>query len=133
MNIIEGNKLITEFMGFPKCRRCDYDCGHYQVGPLMWKSSEMKYHNSWDWIMRPVNKIQHLKFDVVIEIGNACHICGERGMIDFHKFLNEEPDNLISDIEALYSVILEFIKWYNESMEDNSADQQFMPPNIDMI
>lgn len=55
--IIEGNKLIAEFMEIPKCGRCS-DCGAYQYSPaVIWYPSEMRYLESWDWLMPVIKKM----------------------------------------------------------------------------
>lgn len=58
--IIEGNKLIAEFMGYEKhptiedCLRDPQKSEHNFMHP-----SHLKYHSSWDWLMPVIEKISH--------------------------------------------------------------------------
>lgn len=65
MTIEEGNKIIAEFMGIPKCDRCGGDdCGKYKFGPgIYYYPKEMNYSTSFDWLMPVVHKIGSLPHD----------------------------------------------------------------------
>lgn len=61
--IIEGNKLIAEFMNYNDvdCSYCknNYDCNHIQCGLSKEEKEELlQYHTSWDWLMGVVEKIE---------------------------------------------------------------------------
>lgn len=111
MNTIEGNKLIAEFMGIPKCdRHTDGECGHYKFGSgiYLWPQ-EMQYHTSWDWIMPVVEKIEGMDYCITIEKGG--------GQTQYCKIIQSK--RLFADafshnakIEAVYSAVLQFIQWY---------------------
>ena len=73
--IIEGNKLIAEFMGgenhpflIPYIPEPDDIWFSVENHPeerhpdngSMWKLNELKYHSSWDWLMPVVEKIESL-------------------------------------------------------------------------
>ena len=66
-----------------------------------------KYHESWDWLMPVVEKIESLGFVIEIALSQAC--------------LYKKPSkynfscNLLtnSKIEAVIYVMVEFIKWHN--------------------
>lgn len=67
--IIKGNKLIAEFMGIPKCERCE-DCGGYQYSPaVIYLPNEMKYATSFDWLMEVVDKIEASGYEFEIRCG----------------------------------------------------------------
>ena len=53
--IIEGNKLIAEFMGI-KIIQSRYGCNHPLVTCPYPDYSNLKYHSSWDWLMPVVEK-----------------------------------------------------------------------------
>lgn len=65
-NIVENNKLIAEFMGLYK----GFHAFEYESGQIPeWAEKEesntlfltdLKYHNSWDWLMPVVEKIGKL-------------------------------------------------------------------------
>ena len=119
--ILEGNKLIAEFMGGEIFT--DFDGGYKRVRNIepnkktsryLWN---LEYHISWDWIMPVVDKIE--KKGCIIEISYSivcmCRICiiGKK----YEKAFNIINDNNggIQPISAVYKSIVEFIKWYNQN------------------
>lgn len=95
--IIEGNKLIAEFMRIP------YQSGEYHL--------YTDYHNSWNNLMPVVEKIEKQKEPLCyIEIiGHNC---------DIHFYGNsEELVTITSDskISSVWLAVVEFIKWYNDN------------------
>lgn len=112
--IIEGNKLIAEFIGIKQ-----NDFGHWiNKDHLLGSQSklfdfELKYHSSWDWLMPVVEKIENDlqdSFNVDIINKNQCEIV--RNGNEFICGYGFETVNH-SKIEAVYNSIVEFIKWYN--------------------
>ena len=103
----ENNKLIAEFMGYPK-HKIDF------VGKRLnfENSKHNTYHKDWNWLMQVVEKIESILPDdsiITIEYKN-CFI----PVLD-----DEEPFTIEgggkTKIEAVYNACLEFIKWYNEN------------------
>lgn len=98
--IIEGNRLIAEFM----VERSD----------LLFITFSSKYHKLWDWLMPVVEKIESM--------GHPCKIC-----LSHTEFLHCHSDTMsitwpmagTSKIESVYDAVLTFIKWYN-----NQTNQQ---------
>ena len=110
--ILEGNKLIAEFMGI-KIIQSRYGCNHPLVTCPYPDYSNLKYHSSWDWLMPVVEKIENDlqdSFNVDIINKNQCEIvrngnefiCGYGFETIYH-----------SKIKAVYYSVVEFIKWYN--------------------
>lgn len=116
--ILEGNKLIAEFMGFkqksytPESEKlwCDNKHG-LPVG-------ELKFHTSWDWLMPVVEKISKLKIGDGIETVEYAHprtfgmVKQETGnfMVRLNGFTVHESETLL---ESTYKAVIEFIKYYN--------------------
>ncbi len=109
--IIEGNKLISEFTGLTLNKK------QFPLTPFYEKDKtflayepDLQFHQSWNWLMPVVEKIGKEYtinlhsfpgngFDFVVKEGNFRRGFGE----------NENP------IIATFQAIIEFIKWYNEN------------------
>ena len=112
--IVEGNRLIAEFMGYKQRENGGLFWGNDGLGGLYPK--DLKYHSSWDWLMPVVEKIQHLEDELPVKIDFQIHLLGAVELyIDYKRVFAMtafEPGTLIN---AVYEAILEFIKWYNEN------------------
>ncbi len=116
--IIEANKLITEFMGATITQGDNSTCkisfsrenAPPQLSQYWCYSSSMQYHSSWDWLMPVVEKIESLKspnrFNFEIVSGSHCFIYK-----DGYEFIEGDSD---TKIQAVYEAIIEFIKWHNQ-------------------
>lgn len=98
--IKKSNKLIAEFMG-----------KYFMVGVIspialcsMGNVEELKFHNSWDWLIPVLQKILDIAFsDDESEISDSEHFYGIR--------------DCIPDINHTYNAVVEFINLYNENKE----------------
>ena len=100
--ILEGNKLIAEFMGMVRHNHISYATWANSKGDHIFESV-LQYHSSWDWLMPVVEKIESLKNsdDYEIDIfGNCCDIGGRFEAVGETK------------IAAVYIAVIEFIKWH---------------------
>jgi hypothetical protein len=96
--ILEGNKLIAEFMGYKQSVIIGVLFIHETK--LNLTISELKYHSSWDWLMPVVGKIKEC-----LKNGNY---------IDTRTtFLTIQHLSIFEDIETVYAAVVEFIKWHN--------------------
>lgn len=113
--ILEGNKLIAEFMEYERDEYEEFNESiTYSCDKLInisddedWETSiddwtnwlrpdEMLFHSSWDWLM-PV-------------ITNILEICSELDELErYHVIIDQIPQ-----IHHTHSSVVEFIKWYNE-------------------
>ena len=63
-NIIKDNKLIAEFMGDKFCTNFSVGMDFYDEGWLRKSNksyySKLQYHNSWDWLMPVIDKIESI-------------------------------------------------------------------------
>ena len=102
---MENNKLIAEFMGNGKEYEID-------INTKTLKS----YHTSWDWLM-----------PVVIE-------CFERfGNTDTIDYMRLNDALLTCNIDELYKVVVEFIKEYNDTKEQDCDVIGSFDKNGDLI
>lgn len=117
--IMEGNKIIAEFMGgIYSENAAAWGFGNARIEHkefvfegklyknLVWAErfeKELKYHSSWDWLMPIIGKI-------------AC-----LGRSNFEDKINRKRVELFKDvsifstIQNVYSIVIEFIIWYNET------------------
>ena len=105
-----NNKLIAEFLGY-------IDNGCSEEGFLIDPKTNydicidsLQFHSDWNWLMEVVEKIESLKFSVLIGKNN-CVIEQTFGKESLNLGLIKGKDK----IEAVYNACLEFIKWYNEN------------------
>lgn len=124
MNIIESNKLIAEFMGIePFSEIGQYEakdiiialdmtmnpCIHFNSFLDVVYIDDFRFHESWDWLMPVVEKIESLGYNVKIYTWakGTVHSCSIEGVsIDY---------NGDSKLRLVYESIIEFIKWYNDN------------------
>lgn len=133
--IIEGNKLIAEFMelGWETIKEvCISNLkkyGHrnpdYLNNPMYWNC----YHSSWDWLMPVVEKIEHLfESDNTLPLFDInSHFCrfslGHHEIKEYKQWIygcyitSPEENKCSTKIDAAWNVCVEFIKWYNSWKE----------------
>jgi len=119
--IIEGNKLIAEFMGgkFRKSKDKNTLNKYFDLKDkgYFYYENEIRYHTSWDWIMPVVDKIEQK--GCIVEISYSlvcmCRICviGQKHENTFN-IINDNNGGL-EPIIAIYKSVVEFIKWYNQN------------------
>jgi len=127
--IQEGNKLILEFMEFPRAlkqvindTRVYYDVTELELpnGVSIAAQEHFIFHRSWDWLMPVVEKIESLDFASIF-MSKTYH--GEFSIEiswetpTYHLKQNNKyfiiKDKALSKKESIWTAIVEFIKWYN--------------------
>ena len=99
---MKDNKLIAEFMGWTPCDTNDNTMyANPQDESDAWSADEMRFNESWDWLMPVVDKcytsnMQHPNDNIT------------QGLIDV-------------DIKATYQAVVEFIKEYNRTTDYNKV------------
>lgn len=129
------NKLIAKFMKHDDvdCDNCKlrFDCNHFQCGLSENEKEELlKYHNSWDWLMKVVEKIEDTSFSGIkseyVPYTNKpflvkMHYNSAKITIDNDfKIENSIKDGICftefnedTKIDSCYKAVVEFIMWYN--------------------
>lgn len=111
--IIEGNKLIAEFMGIKLIKGINTYTGkeyYYFNNANMQDFEELPdYNTDWNVLMAVVQKIEHLPMvsDITINSVGTFIYCSE---IPKHFFPIET-----TKIESIWDAVVEFIKWYNKN------------------
>lgn len=113
--ILEGNKLIAEFLGIEKKIYGETGITYY-IDNIPYQLFKLKYHSSWDWLMPVVEKIELDNSAVVIN-NNECMIVhygkpDESIEKDFSKTFNSGN----TKIETTWIAVVAFIKFYNNNL-----------------
>jgi len=112
--IKDGNKLIAEFMGAEILEMAGMVYCVFSKTKQPWVT-DLKYHESWDWLMPVVEKIETVEgFDMNeiqyhTESGHSMTI-----YMDSDDYAQQRRVYAKSKIEAAYKAIVEFIEWHNE-------------------
>jgi hypothetical protein len=101
----ENNKLIAEFM---KYGVFEHFTNTHVFGRV--RNEELLFHSDWNWLMEVVEKIESLKFSILIG-KNTCVIEQTYGKIALNLGVSKGK----TKIEAVYNACVEFIKWYNQN------------------
>lgn len=126
--IQKNNQLIAEFMGWYKKeypshinspfhgRDIWFMKTGYNCGQSVCEAGKEFFHNSWEWLMEVVNKINSFEENGVFTYGviiapEACVI--ERPT----QYGNIENEHGATLIEMVYLTIVEFIEWYNKEVK----------------
>lgn len=113
--VIEGNKLIAEFMGLKIGdawqvwnKKADYT-----------NRTEFEYHTSWDWLMPVVEKANNICSKNGNELSN--HSRDQQHLEDpldnprHWKSWSYHYIHLSTNRERVWQSVVEFIKWYNQN------------------
>ena len=122
-DVSENNKLIAEFMGW-ECETLETVAPeefrtkiYFEHNPkeyfttTIYKYIDCLFHSDWNWLMHVVEKIESLGNAVTIE-ENWCEIKSKSNFFKKERVAS-------SKIEATYSAVVEFIKWYNQNKKQN--------------
>ncbi len=131
---IQGNRLIATFMGatfVPDWKpiyqpdAVGFPTFVYEGVPFPtptscknWGVEQLQYHESWDWLMPVVEKIETISFEVFNECGvniykKTCFInSGGWNNVKIVDIYDEKQK--YTKISATWLAVVEFVKYYNE-------------------
>jgi hypothetical protein len=115
--IIKGNKLIAEFMGYKYYPHPAKDSGwrkekgHLKLhGYFLCRTNkQLEYHSSWDWLMPVVEKISET-YTVNIQ---SYPVMGFDVRFNEGTYRRAYSENE-SAIKAVWTAVIKFIEWYNQ-------------------
>ena len=125
INILEGSKLIAEFMGATFRTGLTYsasNCACYWSNEFKPSYNgigieNLKFHECWVWLMPVVEKIKTIKYVDEFNIQYDSVAKGTYMQITpaykytFDQFYVEPTENTL---EGLYKIVCEFIEWYTD-------------------
>lgn len=122
--IIEGNKLIAEFMGYKLSDTFSPALPpHYinEEGETItgYIDTELKYHSSWDWLMTVIEKIQSI--DITPAPNYTCYRIEivVQGYVKISGFPMSSITTNVSNagglINAVWLAVVEFTKRHKQS------------------
>ena len=132
-NIIENNKIIAEFLDWefddlsetfetPFLKLVDPHAFGDEQFSCKLQDFELEFHSDWNWLMSVVEKIENLQDE------NNCAIYNVQIEQSFTEIIDNHTSETImydiyadSKIEAVYNIVIEFIKWYNEQNKTNES------------
>ena len=107
---MESNKLIAEFMGIESYEASGYTNYVYSEDNHR-TEVDLSYHDSWDWLMPVVEKIESLGYELIIT-ESRCKI-NHNTDHSIEEVLHLEL--IGSKIEVTYQAVVEFINQYNKT------------------
>ena len=123
MCTITDNKLIAEFMGYPK-KQINKGVARLEENKYVWGQTYyyingdwhaedyLLFHLDWNWLMQVVDKIESLGYCLVIGGRTTKNYCEIRGEAD--DFTTKYSDSYgDTKTQATYKAVIEFIKYYN--------------------
>lgn len=102
----ETNKLIAEFMNYPENGK---NSQFYYAMKHCYDTDRMKYHESWDWLMPVVDKI-NTDTSGILHIDEDC-VFLHSPKHSAVQFMKEEH----GFIGMVYAAVVEYINYYNEN------------------
>ena len=124
LNMEKNNKLIAKFMGW---ERDDFSLDGYII-PKNWNShhdlcqdfdslspKDMMFHNSWDWLMPVVDKIEDT-CSTNLHKYSANQMIKEKYTFEILSYSNNFGNTTYgkNKLQVIYKGVVEFIKWYNK-------------------
>ena len=123
--IIEGNKIIAEFMGATISTHGVFECANFQEktaeGYKSYDLIYLCYHSSWDWIFSVIEKITSLGFEIEFNIKpnwdestfSIYDTKRDNTLVESLNFIDIENCNSL--IQYVWICIVEFIQYYNQN------------------
>jgi len=122
--ILEGNKLIAEFMGVTL--EGSERNGFWLVGDgvLTAFTQHLGYHASWDWTMPVADRINSMgkAFSLAV-FKSYVSLTVEKGGKFYKDFSFSHAEYITAEQtgkEAMFKLLVKFVKWQNEQVRNNN-------------
>jgi hypothetical protein len=139
MNTTENNRLIAEFLNWQYTEETETNFALFYFRDNGYTIGALKFHTDWDWLMEVVEKIKSIGYFIDMSylsdhgyIHNSiafnyatystvvCNVSSIPNPSQSYPPTAENP-MYISEFndpkEALYNLIIRFIKWYNKEQK----------------
>ena len=129
--ITENNKMIALFMGYKYHPHPEKDCGwrkedgrsklHGRNYYLCRKHCDLRYYNSYEWIMEVVDRIETMEYmqsNTMSFMPMFFSVTIERNFVVANignSPIKETYSRKENKIKSIYNCVVEFIKWHNGS------------------
>lgn len=107
--IIEGNKLIAEFMGW-EISGPGFASGYENPHNAYCHFEDLQFYSSWDWLMPVLTNIEKNFWVTTTTRRGYSAVSIHQPQKGYEKIARVDSEN---KLEATWSAIVEFIKWYN--------------------
>lgn len=115
--ILENNELIAKFMGaeFIHDDPKDHPDGYYMLEGEYFMVEDFGFHESWDWLMPVVEKIENLtdeENNYLFSFDCGRDFC----VVNFNDLTRKSIvcKSVYKDkMGSIWKAVVEFIKWYN--------------------
>lgn len=121
IDILEGNKLIAEFMGLKN--KCKTEHPHvFPDGVWIHENGNggatIHYDSSWDWLMPVIDKINDMGKEYHFAIFKTYYSMSVEKSNKVYKdfsFAHSEIKYKGKEIEGAYKLVVKFVQWYNQN------------------
>lgn len=114
--ILENNRLIAEFMGWKKSHYPNLPDKMYNLDKdgeeMGCHISQFSYHNSWNWLIPVVEKIESLGYVVKIHLKSCFIMSHDKFIANIGNYISKFHSKA-SKIDAVYAACVSFIQWFN--------------------
>lgn len=135
-DVINGNKIISEFMG-GKLKYYNISNEPYYQMPNkeQWMPERLVYHTSWDWLIPVVEKANKICSENGYDLSNRSreqeHFENPIDNPLHWKSCSYHSITLSTNINMVWQACVDFINWYNNSQIKNSINHfSFISVNI---
>lgn len=134
MRTIEDNKLIAEFIGYPKntykevgAKLVDNiyvwylnDMDHYYINGDWIDEVQLRFDTDWNWIMKAVDKIESMSYAK----GRHYYLLIDQSHVQIRiDRMNYQPygkwGSTNDKLKAIHNAVIEFINFYNRQQNEN--------------